>query len=172
MNELLKIMLHRRSVRKFTGEAVPADQLEMILAAGCAVPSSRGAYPWRFLPVTDRSLLAGMSHCRKGAAGMLKKAGAAIVVLGDDRYDAWVEDCSLALGNMHLMADYLGLGSCWIQGRMREAEDGRSTEEFLRELLAFPVELKLEAVLAVGIAEHHPEPYTTAGLKTDHIIRR
>ena len=88
------------------------------------------------------------------------------------RFDAWVEDCSLALGNMHLMADYLGLGSCWIQGRMREAEDGRSTEEFLRELLAFPVELKLEAMLAVGIAESHPEPYTAAGLKTDHIIRR
>ena len=172
MNELLEIMLHRRSVRKFTGEAVPADQLEMILAAGCAVPSSRGAYPWRFLPVTDRALLENMSHCRKGAAGMLKKAGAAIVVLGDDRYDAWVEDCSLALGNMHLMADYLGLGSCWIQGRMREAEDGRSTEDYLRELLGFPAELKLEAVLAVGVAESHPDPYTTADLKTDHIIRR
>lgn len=172
MNELLKIMLHRRSVRKFTGEAVPADQLEMILAAGCAVPSSRGAYPWRFLPVTDRGLLENMSHCRKGAAGMMKKAGAAIVVLGDDRYDAWVEDCSLALGNMHLMADYLGLGSCWIQGRMREAEDGRSTEDYLRELLGFPAELKLEAVLAVGVAESHPDPYTTADLKTDHIIRR
>ena len=77
-----------------------------------------------------------------------------------------------AMANLKKMADYLGLGSCWIQGRMREAEDGRSTEDYLRELLGFPAELKLEAVLAVGVAESHPDPYTTADLKTDHIIRR
>lgn len=33
--------------------------------------------------------------------------------------DVWTEDCSIAMSNMHLVADSLGLGSCWIQERCR-----------------------------------------------------
>ena len=45
------------------------------------------------------------------------------------------------MNDMHLMADALGLGNCWIQGRCREAENGQSTECFCRELLGVPENL-------------------------------
>ena len=38
------------------------------------------------------------------------------------------------------------------------ASDGRTAEEFARELLGFPEHLHLEAVLALGMPESHPAP--------------
>ena len=103
---------------------------------------------------------------------MLEGADTAIVVIADpEKTDVWTEDCSIAMSNMHLMADSLGVGSCWIQGRLREAPDGRTTEEYLRELLQFPDGYKLEAILSLGIANKHPEPHSMEDLLMDKIHR-
>lgn len=64
------------------------------------------------------------------------------------------------MSNMHLMADSLDIGSCWIQGRLREAPDGRSTEDYLRNILGYPEEIRLEAVLSLGIPAVHPERHS------------
>ena len=92
---------------------------------------------------------------------MLDGADCAVVVLGDsDKTDVWTEDCSVAMAHMHLMADSLGLGSCWIQGRLRETSDGQSTEEYLRDILGYPEKMHLEAVLSLGIPAVHPEGHS------------
>ena len=97
-----------------------------------------------------------MSECREGAAKMLVNASAAIVVVTDKtKSDVWVEDCSIVMSNMHLMADSLGLGSCWIQGRMRNTADGQTTEAYLRKLLGYPDEFGLEAILSLGVPATH-----------------
>lgn len=103
-------------------------------------------------------------------AGLLSQADCAIVVLGDERKtDVWVEDCSIAMYSMHLMADALGLGSCWVQGRLRADPEGQSTEENLRKLLRFPEYCKLEAILALGMPQSHPAPQDLASLEQDKI---
>ena len=91
---------------------------------------------------------------------MLKQAAAAIVVIADtQKQDVWIEDCSVALGYMHLAASALNLGSCWVQVRLRAAADGRSSEEFLREALGFPLNFKAEAILALGVSQQRPNPH-------------
>ena len=93
------------------------------------------------------------------ALKQILQADCAVVVLGDEEQtDVWVEDCSIAMANMHLMADALGVGSCWVQGRLREAPGGGTAEEFLRDLLGFPKNLRLEAVLSLGMPAERPEP--------------
>ena len=68
------------------------------------------------------------------------------------------------------MADSLGLGSCWIQGRLRETESGISTEQYCRELLGVPEKYVLEAILSVGILkEEHPKAHTLEELKMDKV---
>ena len=85
---------------------------------------------------------------------MLKEAQCAIVVIGDEtEQDVWIEDCSVAMANMHLMASSLDIGSCWIQGRLRQAADGRSTHEFVANLLKVPAPYQLEAILSLGMPE-------------------
>ena len=157
--ELLEMLKRRRSVREYTGEPVPKEQLEKILAAGLLSPSGRSRKPWELVVVQNRNTLKELVKCREGAASMLENAGCAILVFADpEKTDVWTEDCSIVMSNMHLMADSLGLGSCWIQGRLRKAQNGMTTEEFCRQLLQVPKQYQLEAILSVGVTEKHPAP--------------
>lgn len=138
MNELLSLLLTRRSVRRYTGDPIPPETLRAVVTAGLLSPSSR-----------------------QGSANMLAGAGAAILVFARPSVsDVWTEDCAIVLSNLHLAAHSLGLGSCWIQGRLRQAEDGRSTEAFCKHLLALPEDWALEAILSLGIPAETPPPHT------------
>ena len=171
MNDLLQLMLKRRSIRKYTGEFIPEDKIKLILQAGLASATSKNRKPWEFVVVQEKETLKALAKCRAGAAKMLENAGCAIVVFGDTSVtpDVWVEDCSIAMSNMHLMADALELGSCWIQGRCREAENGQSTENFCRELLGVPENYALEAILSVGVPEERPNGYAEDDLKMEKV---
>ena len=70
---------------------------------------------------------------------------------------------------MHLMADTLGVGSCWLQGRLRTAVDGTSSEEFLRKLLGYPENQKLEAVLVLGMPAQQPEAHKLEDLQYEKV---
>ncbi|MBO5373441.1 MAG: nitroreductase family protein [Lachnospiraceae bacterium] len=156
--ELLDVFLKRRSVRKYTGEQIAKEKIEKILYAGLSSASGRSRQPWELVVVQDKEVLKKLSESRVGAAKMLENAGCAIVVFADtEKTDVWIEDCSIVMSNMHLMADSLGLGSCWIQGRLRDAENGITTEQYCRELLHVPENYVLEAMLSIGILEEHPK---------------
>ena len=170
--ELLKVMQNRRSVRTYTEEHVSEETLEKILQAGLLSASGKAIRPWEFIVVRDKETLNKMTASRAAGAAMLAGADCAIVVLGDEeKSDVWTEDCSIAMANMHLMADALGVGSCWIQGRLRMAADGRTTEAYMRELLKFPENMKLEAVLSLGMPLNHPAAYELEKLDMSKIHR-
>ena len=80
-------------------------------------------------------------------------AMAAIAVLGNpEAADTWIEDCSIVMANMHLEAAASGVGSCWVQGRMRTAADGRGRPFEMSHVVApgdhtrFSVHLKRDGV--------------------------
>ena len=103
---------------------------------------------------------------------MIEHADCAIVVVGDtEKSDVWTEDCSAAMANMHLMADCLGIGSCWVQGRLREAADGRTTEAFIRDLLGIPDKYGVAAMLSLGMAKEHPAAYSLDELPMEKVHR-
>lgn len=160
--DLIKIIQNRRSVRTYKDGKIDEERLRQVLEAGLLAPSGRNRQPWEFIVVRDVQVLKQLSECRAGgSAKMLANAAAAIVIVADPaKTDVWTEDCSNAMMLMHLTADALGLGSCWIQGRLREAPDGRTTEEYVREILDYPEDFRLEAVLSLGLTEEHPEPKT------------
>ena len=113
--ELLTYFQNRRSVRSYTGAPVPEEAVNQILQAGMLSASGKALRPWEFIVVRNKETLRALAECRKPAAKMLQDADCAIVVLGDEaRSDVWVEDCSVVMANMHLMADGLGVGSCWV----------------------------------------------------------
>ena len=154
--DLLEIMQNRRSVRSYTGEKIAKEKLDKILQAGLLSASGRSRKPWEFVVVQEKE--------------MLENAGCAILVFANpEKTDVWVEDCSIAMSNMHLIADSIGLGSCWIQGRLREAENGESTEAYCRKLLNVPEEYVLEAILSVGRLKEHPKAHTLEELEKEKV---
>ena len=167
--ELLEIMKNRRSVRTYTGEPIPREKLEQVIQAGLLSPSGRFIRPWELIVVRDKETLQQMAGCREGAANMLKDADTAIVVIADpEKTDVWTEDCSIVMAQMLLMADSLGLGSCWIQGRLRTVGD-TTTEDYLRKLLDYPEGYKLEAILSLGMPANHPAARTLEELPEEKV---
>lgn len=152
--DVLDAMARRRSLRRYSGEPVPQALLDRILEAGLRSASGRSRRPWELIVVRDRAMLDDLAECREQGAAMLTGADAAIVVVADPTLaDTWVEDCSIVMANMHLEAAASGVGSCWIQGRLRQAADGRSTHEFVANLLKVPAPYQLEAILSLGMPE-------------------
>lgn len=156
--DMLSAILHRRSVRQYTDAPIPQDKLEAILHAGLAAASSKNRRPWEFILVENRDTLAKLCDCRPGAANLLGKCKAAIVVAADsEMVDVWVEDCASAITQMHLMADALGVGSCWLQVRLRKAPDGvTDTQDVIRTVLGIPEKYSVMAILTLGMPANHP----------------
>ena len=153
--ELIRVMQKRRSVRRYSGEPVPMEKLNLILQAGMMAPSGRAIRPWELIVIRDKQKLIDLSSSRMGgSARMLVGADLAIAVVADEeKSDVWTEDCCCVMENMHLMASALGVGSCWIQCRERMALDGETTEDYVRTLLQYPSECRLEAILSLGMPE-------------------
>ena len=170
MENLLELMINRRSVRKYSSEPVTDQQIKTIITSALLGPSGHSKYPCEFIVVKDRDTLEKMSHCRVGVAKMLNNASCAIVTIADkDKADTVIEDSAISMMNMHLMAANLGLGSCWIQLRIREAEDGRNSEEYMRELLGIPENYLCQAILSIGNLEKSPKPHDVNKLNFDKI---
>lgn len=159
--ELIQIMKNRRSIRKYTGDKIPNDKLNLILQAGLLAPSSKNIRPVEFIVIEDKNTLKKLSKSKPAGAGMLSDASCAVVVIGDTRKaDAWVEDCSLAMGYMLLMAENLGVAACWVQERLRKTFLRKDSGAYVKELLAIPGYYEVEAILSLGISQKAEEPRT------------
>lgn len=153
-----ELIRRRRSVRLYSSDPVSAEDLERILKAGLLAPSSRNIRPVELITVTDHSTLEVLSRCKSGGSAMLAQASCAIVVLGDTlRSDVWIEDASIAMTYMQLQAVDLGIGSCWVQCRLRFGATA-ACEENVRNLLHIPEHYAVEAILSLGIPAQAPDP--------------
>lgn len=119
VNQTLKVIHNRKSVRHFTDQAVSKEQIEILLRAGMAAPTAVNRQPWVFYVVTKRETLDALGK-QLPYAKMLLQAQAAIVVCGDmekagnlKELAYWVQDCSAATQNILLAAESIGLGAVW-----------------------------------------------------------
>lgn len=150
----IDIVFARRSVRRFTAEPVPAEELRALLGAGMSAPSSRDLQPWEFVVVTDRSLLDRLAEAHPHGK-MLFEATAAIAVCGRTEVspDYWVQDCSAATENILVAAAGLGLGSVWLGCHPR---DDRVAA--VREILGIPASIGVLSLIALGRPAERKEP--------------
>jgi len=137
----------RRSVRAFTGEAIPCEDLEKIVDAGRLAASGSNKQPWDFIVVTDRAMIDQL----KVAAGWMEKAGAIIAVVLDPSSRWWLEDGSAAIQNILLAAHALGYGACWLEGYTLPLEAKFKT------LLGVPEDKRLLTLIPVGVPKERPE---------------
>ena len=145
--ELLKIIYDRRSVRRYERRPIPKDVLKAILEAGRLAPTARNKQPWHFVVVTKPELKRRLIFSSWNS--FMEDAGAIIVGCGDSREKWAVVDVAIALENMVIAAEALGLGSCWI-GHFEESE--------VKRALRIPDYLKVVAMIAVGYPAEKPEP--------------
>lgn len=158
---MLKLLKKRRSIRKYEDKRIEKEKIAQIVQGALLSPSSRGLNPWEFIIVEDRTLLERLSHSKPGSS-FLKNAQLGIVVLGNSsRSDVWIEDTSIASAIIQLTVESMGLGSCWIQIRKRNHTEGKTAENYVREILNIPDSINVLSIISIGypdeIKEAHKE---------------
>ena len=129
MNEVIRAIETRRSIRKFKPDMPEREDLEQILQAGLYAANGMGKQATITIAVTDRALRDQISadNCRIGGwkEGFDPFYGAPVlfIVLAEKHWANRVYDGSLVLGNMMLAAHSLGLGSIWIHRAKEEFEE-------------------------------------------------
>ena len=126
MNEVIKAMKERRSIRKFQAEMPPKELIDQILDAGLYAANGKGQQAVITLAVTNRELRDKLSadNCKIGGwqeeFDPFYGAPVILVVLGNKNWPTSVYDGSLVMGNLMLAAHALGLGSIWIHRAKEE----------------------------------------------------
>ena len=148
MIELLRL---RRSVRKFTEQPVEDEKLDLLKEAALRSPSSKNINPWGFIFVSNKEILQKLKKCKAHGVTPLESAPLAIIVGADQtKTDVWIEDCAIASLLLHLTAESIGLGSCWIQIRERFHSDQLSSEQYIQQLLGIPHDFRILSIIAAG----------------------
>ena len=150
MNEIIKTILTRASIRNYTDEEIPRKDLELIVKAGMAAPSAMNIQPWRIVVVTEREILDSLAD-KLAYAKMLRKAGAAIVVCGEIGLNIiakkyWDQDCSALSQNILLAVHSLGYGAVWTG-----VYPDKNKEKGVREVLGIPDKIHALNVIAIGV---------------------
>jgi nitroreductase len=131
MNETIKTLLTRRSIRKFKPEQVKEVELNAILEAGMYAPSGANQQSALFVVVQDKETLKKLSAMNAAVLGKdidpYYNAPTVILVFADKTKVTPVENASVALGNMFNAAASLGVGSCWVHrtNQMFETLEGK-----------------------------------------------
>jgi nitroreductase len=164
------LVQHRRSIRRFTDEALTAEQVQLILRAALMSPTSKSTRAWHFYVVDDRDMLEKLSQCKSAGAEFVKGAPLAVVVCMDtEQTDVWVEDGSIAAVTMQYQAADLGLGSCWAQVRLRGQDDGTPATDLLRFLLGYPEGQQAVCIIAFGHPAIERKPQDEEKLKWENV---
>ena len=163
MNQIIKAMKERRSIRKFKSELPSKSDLEQIVEAGLYAANGKGRQATKIIVVTNKALRDKISQMNCKIGGWDKDfdpfygAPAMLIVLSEKDWYNRVYDGSLVMGNMMLAAHSLGLGSIWIH-RAREEFESPEGKEILKSL---GIEGEWEGIghCAVGfMAGEMPEP--------------
>lgn len=120
MNEIMKTILSRRSIRRYEERQLKEQDLQEILKAGSFAPSAMNQQSWHFTVIQNRTVIdsiaaaAGKALDRGEPFTPFYNAPTLILAFGQEGAISPVSDASLALENMFLAAASLGIGSCWI----------------------------------------------------------
>ncbi|MCI2425304.1 nitroreductase family protein [Candidatus Acetothermia bacterium] len=161
MNDTLKTIFDRRSIRSFIAERkIEPEKLELIIKAALAAPSAGNAQPWKFY-ILDSVELKQQAVAAAYGQSFIAQAPVLIVVCADlqiattaygyrgDSLYAY-QDTAAAVQNILLAAKSLGLETCWI---------GAFDENVVaRKILRLPKHLRPVAMIPIGYSDEVGKP--------------
>lgn len=177
--DVLQAISGRRSHRAYQADQLPEDVLSAVLRAGLEAPSARNRQPWHYSVVQNPELI---QEVHDEAAAVMGKSGSprfadpdfqmfyhapTVIFLFGEKDFGWTQvDCGIAVENMALAAEGLGLGSV-ILGLPKAAFAGEKGDE-LRARLDCPEGYDFVIALALGYAADTKEAH---GLREEKISR-
>ena len=155
MNEVLRTIKNRRTIRRFKSDPIEEEKLQAILDAGRWAPSFSNLQPWKFIVIKDQNLKKELDKAARESVLHLgiNEAPVIILVCVDRRIDPLhaIEAGAAATQNMTLAATSLGLGAGWI------GIWGTEAEVSIRKIFKLPETVRAVSLLPLGIPGESPE---------------
>lgn len=139
MNEVIKAMKERRSIRSFKQDMPEKKDIEQIIEAGLYAASGTGKQSAMVLALSNKQLRDKLSKINGAIMGKSEDfdpfydAPVILIILANKEVSTHIYDGSLCIGNMMLAAHSLGLGSIWIH-RAREEFEMPEYKQLLKDL--------------------------------------
>ncbi len=172
MNEVIKAIKERRSIRSFTSKEVPKELIDEIVEAGIYAASGRGYQSAIIIAVTDKKLRDAISEENRRIGGWNEGfdpfygAPVMLIVLADRSRSTYLYDGSLVMGELMLAAHSLGLGSCWIH-RAKEEFEGEKGKALLKSL---GIEGDYEGIGHCALGYYEGDPPAAAPRKENRVF--
>ncbi len=163
--DALEAIMGRRSIRKYTGEKLSDEDIEVLLRVAMNAPSGHNRQPWHFIVVDDRGLLDKIPGYHPYAK-MLGKASHGIVVLGDHKVqdtDFWIHDCAAAIENILIAAHAKGLGAVWLG-----VHPSKALIKGTKELFGVPDHVTPLGIVSLGVPAEEKAPRDNYNLERVH----
>ena len=136
MNEVIKNMEERRSVRGYKSDMIRKEDLDTIIEAGTYAATGMGMQSPIIVAVTDKATRDQLSAMNAKIMGTdtdpFYGAPVVLIVLADKARPTYLYDGSLVMGNLMNAAHALGVDSCWIH-RAREVFDSEEGKELKKQ---------------------------------------
>ena len=167
MNGILDAIEKRSSTRGYTAEKLTDAELEKLLKAGLQAPTARNEQEIHISVVDGGHPILAEIEAEKNAqmnvqtprANFYYSAPLVLILSGDKNFPWSALDAGIAVENISLAAEGLGLGSVII-GVIKGAMSG-GKKEYFSKVLKFPENYEFEIAIAIGhkAVEKAPHEY-------------
>lgn len=152
---ILKAIANRRSIRHYSDKPVEKEKIDVILEAARLSPSANNNQPWSFTVVTQQDIKNKLlpAYPRK----WFPTAPVIIVACANpetawsrqDGEELWKVDVAIAVQSMNLVANELGLGTCFLAA---------FDEQKMKDALGIPDDVRVILLLTVGYSAEEKGP--------------
>jgi hypothetical protein len=166
--EVSEAIKARRSIRLYKPDKVSSELIKMVLFAGHMAPSAGNLQGREFVVITDKKTKDALCSAALGQE-FISEAPACIVVCANifrsarkygKRAELYaVQDASISMMIMMLMAHDLGLGTCWV---------GAFSEQEVIKILGLPDGVRPVGIMPLGYPDEKPEAPPRLGEKIEH----
>ncbi|WP_297329084.1 nitroreductase family protein [uncultured Bacteroides sp.] len=164
-NAVIETIMSRRSIRKYTPQAVNRDTMQIILDCGINAPNGQNKQSWEVRVVDNPEFINGITEVYKkenpkaaedpNFKNMFRNASTVVFIAHDLSYDLSQIDCGLLGENMILSAWSMGIGSCCLGTPTRFMTSTPAAAEYLQKL-DFPEGYQLLYCIAFGYPDETP----------------
>lgn len=160
MNETIKNILERQSIRKFSEEKVPEEKLKLIVDCAKAAPTAMNKQLRQFTVISNKTKIKKLAKVVGKEIDNDKycfyDAPILIIVSIDETAKNGELDTACAIQNIYIACQALGLGSVWIN-QLREISYVPEIRKVLDEF-EVPNNHVIWGISALGIPAETPEP--------------
>ena len=156
--------MERRSIRQYKPQAVNRDTMQTILTCGINAPNGMNRQSWEVRVTDNPNFIDGVTELYKRAnpqaaedpsfKNMFRNAPTVVFIANDPSYECSQIDCGLLGGNMILVAQSMGIGSCCLGGPVRFLKSPEAAD-YLKKL-NFSEGYELLYCIAFGYPDEAP----------------